>query len=378
MGPLNGLTAIEVASLAPGPFCGMVLADLGADVIRVDRPGGAVGALPSGADVLGRGRRSVAIDLKHCDGPGVVLRMVERADVLIEGFRPGVAERLGIGPAACLDRNPRLVYGRATGWGQEGPLAGEAGHDLDYLAVAGALHPIGPPERPEVPVNFVADFGGGGMLLAVGVLAALWERDRSGMGQVVDAAMVDGVGLLTAMLHGLRAAGLWSDERHSNLLDGGAPFYGVYETSDGRHVAVAALEPQFYEALLGGLGLAEEELPSQMDRARWPELRTRIAAVFRTRDRDSWEDVFAGTDACVAPVLTPSEAPRHPQAVARGAFIEVAGVTQPAPAPRFGRTPPGAPGPPPSGPGADARQVLEAFGFAAAEIEALRASGALG
>jgi alpha-methylacyl-CoA racemase len=243
MGPLAGVTVIEVAGLAPIPFCGMLFADLGADVIRVDRPNGVSGVLPPDADVLGRSRRSVAVDLKHPEGPEVVLRLAERADVLIEGFRPGVAERLGIGPDACRGRNPGLVYGRLTGWGQEGPLAATAGHDIDYLAVAGALHPIGTTDRPVVPLNLVADFGGGGMLLAVGVLAALWEREHSGAGQVVDAAMVDGAALLTTMVHGFMAAGLWADRRAANLLDGAAPFYTVYETADGGHVAVGAIEP---------------------------------------------------------------------------------------------------------------------------------------
>jgi len=378
MGPLAGLTVIEIASLAPGPFCALVLADLGATVVRIDRPGGSVGAMPPGADVLGRGRSSVAVDLKHPQGAEVVLRLAERADVLIEGFRPGVAERLGIGPEVCLGRNPRLVYGRVTGWGQSGPRCGDAGHDLDYLAVAGGLYPIGPPERPEVPVNFIADFGGGGMLLAVGVLAALFEREHSGLGQTVDAAMVDGVGLLTAMLHGMRAAGLWADERHANLLDGGAPFYSVYETSDGGHVAVAALEPQFYADLLSGLGLEQADLPGRMDRGGWPELRERIAAVFRTRTRAEWSEAFAGTDACVAPVLAPGEAPLDPHARARDGFVDVDGIVQPAPAPRFERTPAGVPHSAPVTPGADTDRTLREFGFTPEEIGSLRRRGALG
>ncbi|HEX5199029.1 MAG TPA: CaiB/BaiF CoA-transferase family protein [Actinoplanes sp.] len=345
-GPLAGVRVVELAGLAPGPFGCMILADLGADVILVDRPGGRPVPPPG---PLQRGRRVVELDLKAPDGLGALLRLVERADVLVEGYRPGVAERLGFGPAHCEKINPRLVYGRMTGWGQDGPLAARAGHDIDYIAVAGALEPLGRAgERPHAPLNLIGDFAGGGMLLAVGILAALLERERSGCGQVVDAAMVDGSALLMALFHGMIADGSWPFPRGANLLDGGAPFYDTYETSDGGFVAVGALEPPFYAALLDGLGLAEADLPGQLDRDRWPALRARFADVFATRTRDEWAAVFAGTDACVAPVLSPTEAPAHPHNRARKTFVEVDGLAQPAPAPRFGRTPAG----PPSAPAA--------------------------
>jgi len=332
----------------------MKLADLGADVVRIDRPASSSGSASSGSASSGsalapplsgplqRGRRSVVLDLKGAGGVGALLALAAEADVLVEGFRPGVAERLGFGPAACHELNPRLVYGRLTGWGQDGPLAPAAGHDIDYLAIAGALEPIGPADRPPtVPLNLVADFGGGGMLLVVGVLAALHERERSGLGQVVDAAMVDGSALLTAFLHGMHAAGQWPGPRGTNLLDGGAPFYATYATSDGRFIAVGAIEPAFYAALLDGLGLAGEPLPAQLDPKGWPVLRERFASTFASRSRDEWSAVFEGSDACVAPVLSPWEAHRHPHNAARKVFVEVDGVQQPAPAPRFSRTPTG-------------------------------------
>ena len=335
-GPLAGVRVVELAGLAPGPFACMVLADLGADVMRVQRPG----AEAPLTDVLGRGRSSVEVDLKSPAGVEAVLVLAEGADVLVEGFRPGVAERLGIGPDTCLALNPRLVYGRMTGWGQSGPRAQEVGHDINYLALSGALAAIGRAgEPPTVPLNLVADFGGGGMLLAVGVLAALVERSSSGRGQVVDAAMVDGVALLTTFLHGLRAAGAWGDERGTNLLDGGAPFYDVYATADGGYVAVGALEPEFYAALLEGLGLETSSVPSREDTSTWPDLRALFSSAFASRTRDEWVEVFSGTDACVTPVLGPGEAPSDPHAVAREAFVELDGVVQPAAAPRFSRTP---------------------------------------
>jgi alpha-methylacyl-CoA racemase len=378
VGPLEGLTVIEIASLGPGPFCAMVLADLGAEVIRVDRKEAATGAPLAAIDPLNRSRRSLALDLKHPEAAGVVLRLAAAADVLLEGFRPGVAERLGFGPEACRERNPRLVYGRVTGWGREGPLAPRAGHDIDYLAVAGALHPIGRAGGPPVPpLNLVADFGGGGMLLALGVLAALWERERSGRGQVVDAAMVDGSALLCAMFYGMRAAGAWSDERGANLLDSGAPFYDCYETADGGFMAVGALEPQFFLALLAGLGIDPNSVPFQYDRDGWPALRQRLGAAFRTRTRDEWEQVFLGLDACVAPVLAMGEAVGHPHNAARGTFVEVGGITQPAPAPRFERTPAGRPTPPVPA-GAHSEEVLARFGFAPEEVAALKAAGVAG
>ena len=374
MGPLQGFRVVELAGIGPGPFCAMLLADLGAEVLAVERPASG----PPGWPVLfARGRRRVAVDLKHPEGPGVVLDLVAGADALVEGFRPGVAERLGIGPDECLARNPRLVYGRVTGWGQEGPLARAAGHDIDYIALAGALHPVGPADGPPVPpLNLVGDFGGGGMLLALGVVAALLEAGRSGRGQVVDAAMVDGAALLTTQVHELLAAGLWSDRRGANLLDGAAPFYAVYETADGRHLAVGALEPRFYAELLERVGLGGEDLPAQLDRDGWPVLRERLAAQFRTRTRDEWCRLLEGSDACVAPVLSLLEAPTHPHNQARGTFVDVGGVVQPAPAPRFSRTPSAHPHPP-AGPGEDPGQTLAAWGLSPDEVERYRAAGAI-
>jgi alpha-methylacyl-CoA racemase len=374
MGPLQGFRVVELAGIGPGPFCAMLLADLGAEVLAVERPASG----PPGWPVLfARGRRRVAVDLKHPEGPGLVLDLVAAADALVEGFRPGVAERLGIGPDECLARNPRLVYGRVTGWGQEGPLARAAGHDIDYIALAGALHPVGPADGPPVPpLNLVGDFGGGGMLLALGVVAALLEAGRSGRGQVVDAAMVDGAALLTTQVHELLAAGLWSDRRGANLLDGAAPFYAVYETADGRHLAVGALEPRFYAELLERVGLGGEDLPAQLDRDGWPVLRERLAAQFRTRTRDEWCRLLEGSDACVAPVLSLVEAPTHPHNQARGTFVDVGGVVQPAPAPRFSRTPCAHPHPP-AGPGEDPGQALAAWGLSPDEVGRYRAAGAI-
>jgi alpha-methylacyl-CoA racemase len=376
MGPLRGMRVIELASLAPAPFGCMVLADLGADVIRVDRVSQAGQGPP--VDPLQRSRRSIGLNLKDPGGLDVLLRLADGADVLVEGFRPGVSERLGFGPDVCLQRNPALVYARMTGWGQDGPLAPTAGHDIDYIAISGALDPIGRAgERPVPPLNLIGDFGGGGMLLAVGILAALFERVSSGRGQVVDAAMVDGSALLTTFIHGLRATGSWHNGRGGNLLDGGAPFYDTYQTADGRYVAVGALEPQFYAELLTRLGLDGEDLPAQLDRAGWPVLRARFTEVFGKRTRDEWAEVFAGSDACAVPVLEMGEAPAHPHNAARQVFGEVGGVRQPMPAPRFGRTPSGAPSPP-GLPGADTDAILAAAGFTADEISALRERGAVG
>jgi alpha-methylacyl-CoA racemase len=378
MGPLNGIRVIEIASLAPAPFGCMILSDLGADVLRVDRTESCGPDAPAPAAPLSRGRRSVGINLKDPAGIELLLRLVESADVLVEGFRPGVAERLGFGPEVCAERNPRLVYGRMTGWGQDGPLAPTAGHDIDYIAISGALSLVGRAgERPVPPVNLLGDFGGGGMLLALGILAALLERERSGRGQVVDAAMVDGSALLTSFIYGLRAVGAWQDARGVNLLDGGAPYYDTYQTADGGYVAVGALEPQFYAALLSGLGLAGADLPQQDDRAGWPVLRERFTQTFLTRTRDEWAAVFAGSDACVAPVLSPAEAPAHPHNSSRGTFADFGGLVQPAPAPRFGRSAAGSPSPPPR-PGADTDAVLEGLGLAPEAITALRASGIVG
>jgi alpha-methylacyl-CoA racemase len=380
-GPLAGLRILEIAALGPVPFCAMLLADLGAEVLRVDRrapPERGVLDIDPRFDLLHRGRRSVAVDLKHPEGAATVLRLAERADALLEGFRPGVAERLGIGPDACRERSPRLVYGRATGWGQDGPLAGSAGHDIDYIAVAGVLHAVGRRgDRPAPPLNLVGDFGGGALFLAVGVLAAVMEAGRSGLGQVVDAAMVDGAAALMTPIWGLFAAGAWSDERGANLLDGGAPFYGVYETADHRYMAVGALEPRFWDGLVRRCGLDPAELPAQQDRARWPELRRRLEEVFRGRTRDEWCRIFEGGDACVAPVMSMAEAPAHPHLAARRTFLELDGVAQPAPAPRFSRTP-GAVQGPPRRPGADTAEALADWGFAPQEIERLAAAGAIG
>ncbi|HEV2450370.1 MAG TPA: CaiB/BaiF CoA-transferase family protein [Streptosporangiaceae bacterium] len=375
MGPLHGIRVIEIASLAPAPFGCMILSDLGADVLRVDRASQCGPDAPAPKDPLVRGRRSIGLNLSDANGAELLLRLVATADVLVEGFRPGVAERLGVGPEQCLARNPRLVFARMTGWGQEGPLARTAGHDIDYIGVSGVLHGIGRAgQRPVPPLNLVGDFGGGGMLLAVGVLAALIERERSGRGQVVDVAMVDGSALLNAFLYGLLATGGWQEERGTNLLDGGAPFYDTYQTADGRHVAVGALEPKFYAELLAKLGLDDAGLPGQYDRTGWPVLRERIAAVFAERTRDEWTEHFSGSDACVAPVLTPSEAPRHPHIAARGTFIETGGVLSPAPAPRFSRTAAGEPVAPPR-PGADTDAVLAELGLSGPEIAALRRAG---
>ena len=380
MGPLQGVKIIEVAGIGPGPFAAMMLSDMGADVVRVDRPPRGVGVQGVGApprtDVLARGRRSVAVDLKQPGGVDVVLRLADRADVLVESYRPGVAERLGLGPDLCLARNPGLVYGRMTGWGQEGPWAGMAGHDIDYAALAGALHGIGPAAGPPaVPLNYLADFGGGGAFLAFGVACALVERARSGRGQVVDAAMVDGVAALGAMVHGLLAAGAWVDRREANLLDGGAPFYRCYATADGGHVAVGALEPQFYAALMGEVGLDAGAWP-QHDRSRWPALGADLADRFAAETRDAWAARFEGTDACVAPVLSLSEARTHPHLAARATFVEHEGLPQPATAPRLSRTP-GALGRPPVLPGQHTDEILTEAGLSPAQVADLRATGAV-
>jgi alpha-methylacyl-CoA racemase len=378
MSPLDGIRVVEIASLAPAPFGCMILSDLGADVLRVDRAEICGTRATAPLDPLSRGRRSVGINLKDAAGVELLLRLVASADVLVEGFRPGVAERLGFGPQVCAERNPRLVYGRMTGWGQDGPLAPTAGHDIDYIAISGALSLVGRAGQPPVPpVNLLADFGGGGMLLALGVLAALLERERSGLGQVVDAAMVDGSALLTSFVYGLRAAGAWQDARGVNLLDGGAPFYDTYQTADGKYVAVGALEAKFYAELLAGLGLSGADLPPQHDRAGWPVLRARFTEIFLTRTRDEWAEAFAGSDGCVAPVLSPAEAPGHPHNASRGTFADVGGLVQPAPAPRFGRSAARVPSAPPR-PGADTDAVLAELGCTAAEIADMRASGTVG
>ncbi len=374
MGPLAGVRVVEIASLAPAPFGCMILSDLGADVLRVDRVSGGPPLLPTGGP-LDRGRRSIRLNLRDPAGVEILLQLAAQADVLVEGFRPGVAERLGFGPEVCAERNPGLVYARMTGWGQDGPLAHTAGHDIDYLAIAGTLHPIGRAgERPVPPLNLVGDFGGGGMLLALGVLAALLERERSGLGQVIDAAMVDGSALLASFIHGLHTAGAWRDERGVNLLDGGAPFYDTYQTADGRYLAVGALEGRFYAELLAGLGLDQAELPAQYDVTGWPVLRARFTEAFAGRTQAEWAETFGGSDACVAPVLGLADAPGHPHNVARGTFADVGGAPQPAPAPRFSRTPAGPPRPAVPA-GADTDAVLAGLGLDTGEIAGLRERG---
>jgi alpha-methylacyl-CoA racemase len=376
-GPLAGVRVLELPAIGPVPLLGMLLADLGAEVVRIDRlepQPDAVGALPTGP--LGRGRRSVRLDLRRAGAAEVVLRLAARSDVLLDGFRPGVAERLGIGPAAVLARNPSLVYGRMTGWGQDGPLAATAGHDITYLAVAGMLHGIGPAERPIPPVNYLADFGGGAMVLATGVLAALLHARATGTGQVVDAAMTEGAAYLGTMTRALLGSGDWSDRRAANLLDGGAPNYRCYECADGRHVAVGALEPKFWAVLVDALGLDADTTPSPYDRAQWTACTDLLSATFRTRPRDEWAEVFAPLDACVAPVLTLAEAPAHPHNVARRSFARVGGTTVLAPVPRFSRTPTWAGAV--TEPGADTATVLAELGFGEAEVARLRSVGAIG
>ncbi|MFK0067418.1 CaiB/BaiF CoA transferase family protein [Streptomyces sp. NPDC091046] len=362
-GPLTGVRVVELAGIGPGPFAAMLLADLGADVVRVDRPGGPGLGIDPAHDVTNRNKRSVVVDLKAPDGPARVLDLAERADVLIEGYRPGVAERLGVGPGDCHARNPRLVYGRMTGWGQDGPLAQRAGHDIGYIALTGALGMIGAPdEPPAVPANLLGDYAGGSLYLVVGVLAALHHARESGTGQVVDAAIVDGTAHLSAMIHGMLSAGGWQDRRGANLLDGGCPFYGTYETADGRYMAVGALEPQFYAEFMRLLGIPELA-PARDDMSRWPELRAAVAARFKSRTRDEWTAVFADSDACTAPVLTLREAPHHPHLAARSTFTDHEGITQPAPAPRFSATPT-AVRTGPARPGADTEAVVRDWGLA--------------
>lgn len=377
MGPLQGLKVIEMAAVGPVPLCGQLLADLGADVVLVDRlaPSGLGLAMPRRYEVNLRGRRSVAIDTRHAQGREAVLRLAGTADVLLEGFRPGVAERMGIGPQDCWVRNPRLIFGRMTGFGQDGPLAPTAGHDLNYVALTGALHAIGPAGGgPLPPLNLIGDYGGGALYLAFGVLAALFERQTSGMGQVVDAAMVDGASSLMSVFHGLQAMGQWTDQRGHNLLDGGSPFYGCYETADGLWLSVAPLEPKFFAQFVRLAGLDERFVDAQYDRSQWEPMRRAFGERIRTKTRAEWEAVFSGSDACVAPVLSIDEARAHGHARARGAFVDVGGIVQPAPAPRFGRSRAANPLPPPE-PGAHTDAVLAEAGYAVAEIAALRSAG---
>ena len=378
-GPLSGVKVLEIAGIGPGPFCGMLLADMGADVLRVDRVQANDLGLPVAPkyDIMSRGRRSIALDLKRPESIRTVLALAARADALIEGFRPGVTERLGLGPEDCFALNPRLVYGRITGWGQDGPLAQAAGHDINYIALTGALHAIGRKGgTPVPPLNLVGDFGGGGMVLAFGIACALYEARASGKGQVIDAAMTEGAASLMAMFYGRMAAGHWRDERGVNVLDTGAPWYDAYETADGKHVAVGSIEGRFYAELLTRLGLDPASLPGQFDFARWPELRAAFTAAFKTRTREEWCREMEGTDVCFAPVLSLAEAPLHPHNLARGAFVDIDGVAQPAPSPRFSRTPGAiARGAPERGEGG--AQALTDWGFSADEIEGFRAGGAL-
>lgn len=372
MGPLKGMKIVEFAGIGPGPFAAMLFSDMGADVLRIDRKGVRTG---HATDILNRGRRVAGLDLKSPAAIEAALKLIESADGLIEGFRPGVMERLGLGPDVCLKRNPRLVYGRMTGWGQSGPLAQTAGHDINYIALSGALHAIGEKGRqPVPPLSLVGDFAGGALFLAFGMVAAMWEARTSGLGQVVDAAMADGAVSVMSVFYALRASGLWVDERGSNFLDGGAPFYGTYETSDGKWIALGPLEPQFYNELLERLGLTDPRFTAQMDRAQWPVLKEKIAEAVRAKSRDEWDAVFAGSDACYAPVLSMAEAPHHPHNVSRGNFIEVEGVVQPAPAPRFSRTGGEVQRPPQS---VDNDLALESWGFSNQEIAALKAVGAI-
>ncbi|MCA1854318.1 CoA transferase [Massilia oculi] len=377
-GPLAGVRVVEMVGIGPCPFAAMMLADMGADVIRIDRKGkpgedNPYPVLGTRHDVMARGRRSLCLDLKKESGRQAALQLLEGADVLLEGFRPGVMERLGLGPDACLERNPKLVYGRITGWGQDGPLAQAAGHDINYVALSGMLHATGRAgSPPPPPLNLVGDFGGGGMMLAFGVVCAVLEARASGRGQVVDAAMTDGAALLGAMMYGLRGFGAWSDAREANLLDGGAPFYDTYACSDGKFISIGAIEPQFFATLLRLTGQDDPLFTRRWNRANWPELKRRLAALFATRSREQWCRLLEGSDVCFAPVLDLEEAPRHPHNAARRTFVEIDGVTQPAPAPRFSRTAPATPRAP-SSPGADSVAILLEWGFTAESIEALRA-----
>jgi len=379
-GPLDGVKIVEFSGIGPGPFCGMLLSDLGADVVRIDRKSGAAGSPGAPGDrfaVTTRGRRSVALDLKHPDAVETCLKLIERADIAFEGFRPGVMERLGLGPDVALSRNPKLVYGRMTGWGQTGPLANAAGHDINYIAISGALHAIGGAEQPIPPLNLVGDFGGGALYLAFGMLAALTHARATGQGQVVDASMSDGAASLMAMFYGFKASGMWTDHRQNNMLDGGAHFYGTFRCADGGWVALGSIEPQFYRLLLEKTGLSDPQFQRQMSRADWPELRAKLTAVIAEKTRAEWCEIMEGTDICFAPVLNLEEAPHHPHNLARGAFIDLDGVVQPAPAPRFSSTP-GAIQAPPAAVGEHTESALLDWGFPAEAVATLRASGAAG
>jgi len=374
VGPLTGLRIVELEGIGPAPFCGMLLADLGAEVVSVTRKSSPA---ERSAQISERGKRTVALNLKAPEGIDAVLRLCEKADILIEGFRPGVMERLGLGPDACWKRNPKLVYGRMTGWGQDGPLAQAAGHDINYISLSGALHSIGRAGEPPVPpLNLVGDFGGGGMFLALGLMAGVFEAQRSGKGQVVDVSMVEGSAALMHMMYSFHARGLWRDERGANLLDGAAHFYDTYETKDGRYVSIGSIEPQFYRLLIEKSGVDAAEFAPQMDVTQWPALKQKLAAAIRTKTRDEWCAIMEGTDVCFAPVLSLSEAPQHPHNRARGSFVEVAGVAQAAPVPRFSRSNPVVPqAPRPAG--ADTVAVLREAGYSESQIRQLRERGVL-
>ena len=378
-GPLHGVTVVEMAAIGPCPFAAMLLADMGATVIRIDRlpgPRRPVDDYTANDTLVDRGRESVALDLKQPEGVAIALDIIARADILIEGFRPAVMERLGLGPEPCRLRNPGLVYGRMTGWGQTGPLAQAAGHDLNYVALSGALHAMGSADRPPAPpLNLVGDYGGGALYLALGVIAALFDATRTGLGQVVDAAMVDGAASLMSMMYSLKSRGKWRTERQANVIDGGAHFYGSYECADGKYLALGAIEPQFYRELIARCEISDPAFDAQWNEAEWPALRTHMAALLRTRTRDAWCELLEGTDACVAPVLDMDEAPRHPQMRARGTFVETAGVVRPGPAPRFER--PALPVLPPPQIGAHTAQVLRGLGLSDVEIARLRAAGVI-
>ena len=372
-GPLSGLKVLEFAGIGPGPFCGMLLSDLGADVVRIDRKGS---GRSSPADITARGRRSVALDLKSPAAVEACLKLMESADALLEGFRPGVMERLGLGPDVALKRNPKLVFGRMTGWGQTGPYAKAAGHDMNYIAITGALHAIGTDEKPVPPLNLVGDFGGGALYLAFGLLAGVIHARATGQGQVIDCAMSDGAASLMAMFYGMKGSGMWKDERRENLLDGGAHFYDTYQCSDGGWISIGSIEPQFYALLLEKTGITDPQFKNQMSRDEWPELGAKLAAVIRTKSRAEWCELMAGTDVCFAPVLTLEEAPHHAHNAARQTFVTIEGVVQPAPAPRFSATPGVVQGPPPAI-GAHSETALADWGFAAADISRLKEVGAL-
>jgi len=372
-GPLSGLKVVEFAGIGPGPFCGMLLSDLGADVVRIDRKGGRGGAK---SDITSRGRRSVALDLKNPEAVETCLKLIEKADILFEGFRPGVMERLGVGPDVALKRNPKLVYGRMTGWGQTGPYANAAGHDMNYIAISGALAAIGTADKPIPPLNLVGDFGGGALYLAFGLLAGVIHARATGEGQVIDCAMSDGAASLMAMFYGFKAAGMWSNDRRNNLLDGGAHFYDTYQCSDGKWISIGSIEPQFYALLLEKTGITDPDFQQQMNKDKWPELTDKLAVVIATKTRDEWSAIMDGTDVCFGPVLGLDETASHPHNAARSTFVEIDGVTQPAPAPRFSATP-GVIQFPPAAIGAHNESALADWGFSAGEIDKLKTAGAL-